>query len=194
MASHTPIRILNAARSCYQRVGILKVSMEDIAAEAEISRRTLYRHFSSHHEILSNVIQNAAGEFLDRLSHELRNIESFDDFFVEALLYSIERGPEVSSHAFLFGNDILPVMNELYLSSEGFRELSTNFWRHEFIKRNHPDTHSLNIEMISEWFNRLVLSYLTTPTKLYNSKAELNDLFNTMVKPALIHLQPKNIK
>ena len=85
-------------------------------------------------------------------------------------------------------------MNELYLSSEGFRELSTNFWRHEFIKRNRPDTHSLNIEMISEWFNRLVLSYLTTPTKLYNSKAELNDLFNTMVKPALIHLQPKNIK
>ena len=41
MASHTPTRILNAARSCYQRVGILKVSMEDIAAEAEISRRTL---------------------------------------------------------------------------------------------------------------------------------------------------------
>ncbi|MFK0572753.1 TetR/AcrR family transcriptional regulator [Endozoicomonas sp.] len=185
MASNTPQRILNAAGSCYQKMGILKASMEDIATEAGISRRTLYRHFANQQEILSFVIQEAASAFLEGLSESLKNIQQFDDFFVEALLYSIEKGPAVSSHSFLFGRDILPIMNDLYLSSEDFRVLSTSFWREELLKRNDKKQVYLDIEMISEWFNRIVLSYLATPSPLYKSKAELQKLFSVTVKPAL---------
>lgn len=185
MANKTPERILNAAKRCYQQTGILKTSMEDIALEAEISRRTLYRHFSSHHEILNYVIQEAAKEFLDGMSIELKSIRSFDDFFVEALLYSIEKGPAVSSHSFLFGHDILPIINNLYLCSEDFRELSTTFWKREFLKRHDRDEVFLDIAMITEWFNRLTLSYLTTPGSAYTNRNELVQLFSMMVKPAL---------
>lgn len=185
MASHTPERILNAARSCYQQTGILKASMEDIAAEAGISRRTLYRHFASRHEILSYVIQEAATEFLEGMSSELNGIRNFDDFFVEALLYSIEKGPTVSSHSFLFGHDILPTMNDLYLSSEDFRVLSIRFWEKEFLKRHGQNPAHLDMEIISELFNRIVLSYLATPSPLYKSRAELQKLFSATVKPAL---------
>ncbi|KEI69335.1 TetR/AcrR family transcriptional regulator [Endozoicomonas elysicola] len=185
MANKTPERILNAAKRCYQQTGILKTSMEEIALEAEISRRTLYRHFSSHHEILSYVIQEAAREFLDDMSQALRQTQSFDDFFIEALLYSIERGPEVSSHSFLFGQDILPIMNDLYLCSENFRVFSIRFWEKEFLKRYSQNPAHLDMEITSELFNRIVLSYLATPSPLYKSRTELQKLFSATVKPVL---------
>ncbi len=77
------------------------------------------------------------------------------------------------------------MMNELYLTSESFRTLSTNFWKREYLKRNDQNPVFLDMEMISEWFNRLTLSYLATPSASYKSRTQLQQLRSVMVKPAL---------
>ena len=38
-------RIIEAAHTCFSRFGFNKTSMEDIAREAGLSRRSVYRHF-----------------------------------------------------------------------------------------------------------------------------------------------------
>ena len=54
--------ILDAANRLLARVGYMKMTMEDIAAEAGISKRTIYLRFPSKEEIglssINRVVQN----------------------------------------------------------------------------------------------------------------------------------------
>ena len=54
--SKTHNAILDAAVCCYGKLGIEKTAMVDIAAEANIGRTTLYRHFKSQDDILIEAV------------------------------------------------------------------------------------------------------------------------------------------
>ncbi len=50
--------ILEAARKVFQKWGINKTTMEDIAAESGKGKSTLYYYFKSKHEIFEEIAQN----------------------------------------------------------------------------------------------------------------------------------------
>ncbi len=54
-------RLLDAARRCFERFGTEKTSITDIAAEAGVTRRTVYRYFDSSDELLRAAFALAAG-------------------------------------------------------------------------------------------------------------------------------------
>lgn len=60
-------RILEAAESCFSRFGYQKTSMEDIAREAGISRRSVYRHFPDKAILFSTVREARARVYLDEI-------------------------------------------------------------------------------------------------------------------------------
>jgi AcrR family transcriptional regulator len=49
-------RILEAAYKLFRRQGYSRVSMDDIAAYAGLTKRTLYHHFNSKDQLLANVL------------------------------------------------------------------------------------------------------------------------------------------
>jgi AcrR family transcriptional regulator len=49
-------RIIDATVKCFQRFGINKTSMEDIAKVAKVSRPTIYRYFPSRHHLAVEVL------------------------------------------------------------------------------------------------------------------------------------------
>jgi AcrR family transcriptional regulator len=55
-AEKTRKRILESAYKLFRRQGYSRVTMDDIAAEAKLTKRTLYHHFSSKDELLANVL------------------------------------------------------------------------------------------------------------------------------------------
>ena len=68
-------RILDAAYAQFRRKGFTRVSMDDIAAAAALTKRTLYYHFRSKDTLLAEVLQAqhalalaAFGSFGDRLA------------------------------------------------------------------------------------------------------------------------------
>jgi AcrR family transcriptional regulator len=68
-------RILEAAYKLFRRQGYSRVTMDDIAAEARLTKRTLYHHFNSKDQLLANVLDaqhhlalQAFRTFGDRLS------------------------------------------------------------------------------------------------------------------------------
>ena len=59
----TPARILDAAERCMSRRG-LRVSMNDVAEEAGLSRRTVYHHYPNRSALVSAVLRRTAAAFV----------------------------------------------------------------------------------------------------------------------------------
>ena len=55
-ATQTRERILDGAYMLFRRRGYSRVTMDDIAAEARLTKRTLYHHFESKDQLLSQVL------------------------------------------------------------------------------------------------------------------------------------------
>lgn len=74
-AEPTRKRILEGAYKLFRRRGYSRVTMDDIAAEARLTKRTLYHHFTSKDQLLAAVLTaqhelalQAFRTFGDRLS------------------------------------------------------------------------------------------------------------------------------
>jgi AcrR family transcriptional regulator len=68
-------RIVEGAYKLFRRQGYNRVTMDDIAAEAKLTKRTLYHHFDSKDQLLANV--------LDAQSHlALQAFRTFGDRLV----------------------------------------------------------------------------------------------------------------
>lgn len=180
-------RLLDAARECYARAGIAKTSMADIAAQAQVTRRTVYRYFSSYEEVLKAVVRRETDAFWQTLHHELKGIDNFGDYVVEALLYTLKHAPHAPAHDFLFNQNILPIVHDTYLKDRTYLIELAELWRpvYERLKPDSDVDQDLDLLMFSEMFNRLAISYLAAPSPLYTSEDELRRLFQAMLKPLL---------
>ena len=175
-------RLLIAATLCYERRGIAKTTMEDIAQQANLTRRTVYRHYPSHKDMLAAVVVQQSVKFLTKMHSDLQEIEDFSDYFVEALIYTIERGPSAPTHTFLFNFDSLPLVHEMFIASEALIQQAAELWQSVYQQRSQG---SLDMHMLTEWYNRITVSYLTIPSSQYNTEQQLRLLLQTLAKPVL---------
>jgi AcrR family transcriptional regulator len=86
----TADRITTAAVRCIARWGVAKTTLDDIAAEAECSRATIYRVFPGG----KSSVLLAAGEaevrrFLDDLSRQLDQTTSLEELLVVTMVTSV---------------------------------------------------------------------------------------------------------
>ncbi|MFC4950969.1 TetR/AcrR family transcriptional regulator [Pseudonocardia sp. GCM10023141] len=82
-------QILDAATRAFARAGFTATSLDDVAAEAGITRFLLYRHFDSKADMYRAV--------LDRACHRLENSvggDNFDEHSIPALLHAAAADPD----------------------------------------------------------------------------------------------------
>ena len=75
MRTKTPLfaeRMLDAAARLFARQRFHEVRMEDIAAEAEVGKGTIYRYFSDKDELYVALVERASQQFLGRLQDVMR--------------------------------------------------------------------------------------------------------------------------
>jgi AcrR family transcriptional regulator len=119
-ADDTPIddegakgRILNAAVECVLRFGVDKTGMDDVARAANITRQTVYKHFSSRNELIISVFLRVLDDRLQRgLETFFDNPDSADalrDGIADAAAHVLDvlRNDE-TIQAILFGSRIAP--------------------------------------------------------------------------------------
>lgn len=72
-------RILDAAYGLFWRQGFLRVSMDEIAARANITKRALYQHFVSKDDLIKSALAHSSELALSRLLQFKRpaNIDEF---------------------------------------------------------------------------------------------------------------------
>lgn len=83
-------RVLEAARRCVDRWGLSKVTIDDVAAEAHVSRATLYRLFPGGKDVLFEALRGRElAEFFEGMREHLVGVESLLDFAVEVSCYAL---------------------------------------------------------------------------------------------------------
>ena len=84
--TQTRQRILDAAYGLFWRQGFLRVSMDDIAARADITKRALYQHFRSKDDLIAAALAHSSELAIERLRgfpRPAKRDELIDSFFTE---------------------------------------------------------------------------------------------------------------
>lgn len=89
-APSTADRILDAATRRFADVGVGATTMSSIAAEADLSREWLYRHFPNRDAVLAAVIQRELRRFIDGLAIRASDHDDVVDALTDAFVYSVE--------------------------------------------------------------------------------------------------------
>jgi AcrR family transcriptional regulator len=79
--------ILEASKRCCERWGMRKVSIDDVAAEAGVSRATLYRMYPGGRDVMFEAMRVRELElFFDRLRDEIAAATSLEDLLVTTVV------------------------------------------------------------------------------------------------------------
>lgn len=92
--SEAESNIMRAARLCFERAGIKKTTMAQIANAAGISRRTLYRYFDSKEEIVSYLTIWESAAVNDKIRAQIKMAQPFGDVVTECLLLAFRISAE----------------------------------------------------------------------------------------------------
>jgi AcrR family transcriptional regulator len=86
-ATHAERRILDATKSCCERWGFAKVTIEDIALESGVSRATLYRLFPGGKDVLFDALRvRELEEFFALLASQVEATDNLEDLLVATVV------------------------------------------------------------------------------------------------------------
>jgi AcrR family transcriptional regulator len=83
----TEERILAAAERCLARLGLARLSLTDVAAQAGVSRGAVYLHFADRRALIDAVLTRAAGRFVARCAETVRRHRTLVDQVAEAAVF-----------------------------------------------------------------------------------------------------------
>ncbi|MDP2291616.1 MAG: helix-turn-helix domain-containing protein [Actinomycetota bacterium] len=86
-ATVVELRVLDAAKSCCERWGIAKVTIDDIASESGVSRATLYRLFPGGKDVLFEALRvRELEDFFTRLTAQVEGAADLEDLLVRTVV------------------------------------------------------------------------------------------------------------
>ncbi|WP_103335477.1 TetR/AcrR family transcriptional regulator [Amycolatopsis sp. CA-126428] len=86
-------RIVEAATACLDRAGLAKTSLSDVAAEAGVTRQTVYRYFPGLKNILRAVALAGVEEFAGRMERHLATSGTAAEAAVESVVFAVRTLP-----------------------------------------------------------------------------------------------------
>jgi AcrR family transcriptional regulator len=83
--------ILDAALTEFERHGVRRVSLDDVARRAGVSRTTIYRRFANRDDLMVAVIDRENAALFADIAEELKSAGPQSNYYVEAFTLSILR-------------------------------------------------------------------------------------------------------
>ena len=86
-------RLLEAAIHCIQLYGVAKTAISDVAREAGVTRRTVYRYFEDREARVGAALVRGVRDFTGRARTLLETFEEPEDMVVEGLCFALKELP-----------------------------------------------------------------------------------------------------
>jgi AcrR family transcriptional regulator len=157
-------RILDAAKVCSARHGMTKVTIDDIAVAAQVSRATLYRMFPGGKDVLFDALRvRELEEFFTQLSGRLDDAVDLEDLLVRIVVHSTSELRNDSHLALMLAAEPGEVLSDLTV--EGLPRIirmATLF----IVPRVEPYVDRATAALLVDVLARLVISYFLAPSGL----------------------------
>jgi len=193
-------RLIAAADACIERFGLAKTTIEDVAAEAKVSRATIYRYFPNRDDLVLEVLLASLARSMER---------SLGDFFVGAdtparfgdalvrsavyLLDAIRHDPKLET---LLDRESGGLSATISGASELLFHTVLDEWRQPLSQAQgqgliRPE---LDIDELSEWILRAILSLLIVEGPEPHSSDDERRLIATFLVPAVVASEPAPVR
>lgn len=159
-------RVLDAAKRCCERWGMDRVTVDDIAAEAGISRATLYRLFPGGRDVMFEALRaQETSDFFTELDGHVAAADDLEELIV-SILVEATRGLRADEHLQIMlasrPGEVLHAMNVEDMPR--IIEAATAYLTPRVVSFIGAD----QAAELAEWLTRLVLSFFFGPSPRYD--------------------------
>lgn len=181
-------RLIDAAEACFHRYGVMKTTVEDVAATAQVSRATVYRYFDGRDSIILAVLLREAGRFLDRLRDKLAAQPDLETAVVTGVIFTVKAVRADENLALLFAPEAAGLTGSVAGASQALFELTAGFLMPLFdaAQESGQLRPGIDLDDAAEWTLRTILSLLTVAGPRQRSDAELYRYLQTFLVPSLV--------
>lgn len=178
------LEILEAAARCVQRLGVRKMSIEDIALEAGISRRTLYRIYATRRDILRALIFNRLEAIALAVQAMMKRCRDFEDCVVSGSVETISIANRDDVYRKIFEEDRTLILDDDDRPEQQIEPLFLSTWAPIF-KRGREEgkiPEAMTDHQLADWVMSIhqMLEWRRDMTP-----AEQAELLRTFVLPSL---------
>jgi AcrR family transcriptional regulator len=181
-------RLVDAAEACFDRLGMDRTTIDDVAREAHVSRATVYRYVRDRDELVLAVLRRGADRFLTKLLEHIRPEQSLVGSVTEGIVFSLREVRREPSLARVFAPELigsttnLPgAWDALYDQALGVLGPVLDHARSDGGLRS-----AVPNEEIVEWILRLVLSLLSVTGPVERDEDELRAFLGRFLAQGLL--------
>jgi AcrR family transcriptional regulator len=117
-----------AAEACFERYGVGKTTMEDIARMAGVSRPTVYRHFADRESLVLAVVMRRARALIKKAQAYMRRQATFEDQLVEGLMFLVRTGRSDPFVRLLVNPEHLEAAQQIVGATAAVVDLTHEMW------------------------------------------------------------------
>ena len=180
--NETQQRIVDAAVACVKRWGIEKVTLNDIAREAGVTRPTVYSYFSNRDEVVQFALLQSAYVFAQKLLRHIENYTQPEMRVIEAMMFSLKQLPKEPSLALMSDSGLAEILNENALRQAEGNEIRRGIFRLIFAGVEVDDS---ELDELTEVASRFLMSLLTMKSNKQRSEKEMRSFLCRRLLPAL---------
>lgn len=152
---------MDAVMVCVDRAGLQSFALEDVAAEADLSRATIYRHFpGGRTQLINETVTREVARFWSELADHVRPLGDIETRFVVGLMEARRRIDDNELLQRLVASepdDFLPALSQ----SDHLVQVAIVGYIKELISRERL-VEGLDVDTAAEYLTRMLLSHIGT--------------------------------
>jgi len=152
---------MDAVVACVDRNGLHSFALEDVAAEASLSRATIYRHFpGGRTQLVNDTVTREVARFWGELADFVRPLADIEDRLVVGLMEARKRIDENDLLQRLLASepdDFLPALSE----SDQLVQMAIVGYIKDLIARERL-VDGVDLDVAAEYLTRMLLSHIGT--------------------------------
>lgn len=127
--SATQDAILAAAIACVKQLGIERVTLNDIAKEANVARSTVYSYYTNKDEVVRFALLQSAYSFAEKVFLHLSQFDTASERIVESVIFALSSLPDEPCLALVTDTTLSQMVNEHTLTTEAGFDINTAIFR-----------------------------------------------------------------
>ena len=180
-------RLLDAAQTCFERIGLSKTTIEDVAREAKVSRSTVYRYFDGREGLIVAAYLRQSEAVFDKVQALMREPGTFAERVVEVTCRVIDSLEHETHLPLMLSREDLPLTSKaITASTEFFRRARANIGPFfEAAKSEGELPADVDLDDFIEWHTRIIFSFVTLDSAIPRDKGGRRRLLESFLAPAL---------